>query len=317
VKALIVGDVHLADKPPSIRTETYCADILAKLIFIGTVVRDAALDYVIFAGDLFHVKAPSRTSHGLVYDVIGILRSYGVPVFIVPGNHDIRHDRLGTLTEQPLGVIFRSGAAFELNGQADVGVNYMLFGVPWLANWQTDLPPLLEDWQVSDAQLLVTHAPIVPPGQDRPFEVIDAGDWAAMMDRAGDVYYGHMHDADGAYEVGISRMVFCNQGALSRGSIHEGTLNRKPAVTLYDSERSGVERFTRIEVPHRPKEEVFRLTEKEAIEHKQERLDVFLESLAETKLATFSIEAVLAHIDTLDLDVVTAREIRECLEVAL
>lgn len=56
-----------------------------------------------------------------------------------------------------------------------------------------------------------------------------------MPSTSGVVYYGHIHENHGAYR--SAGMWFCNQGAISRGSLHESTLKRAPGVTLYDSER--------------------------------------------------------------------------------
>lgn len=318
MRGLLIGDVHLSDRPPSIRTEDYSRQILDKLWFTTELARDRTVDFVVFAGDLFHVKAPSRTSHRLVVEVLHVIEAFDMDVYIVPGNHDVRHDRLDTLGEQPLGVLFESGAAIKLVGLDD---NWPIFGVPWLSNWPEQLPEYMDEWQQWDAALMVTHAPIVPPGEDRPFEVIDATTWAHLMARGGDVYYGHMHDADGAYEVAPDGhnqpFIFCNQGALSRGSIHESSLARKPAVTIYDDSKEGLERFERIEVSHLPAAEVFRLGEKEVEDSRVERLDVFLDSLAETRLSVMSVEKILADLEGRDLDEATRREVVECLESVL
>jgi hypothetical protein len=317
LKVLLVGDVHLADRPPSIRTEAYSDHILKKLDFLIGVIRDRKPDAVVFAGDVFHVKAPSRTSHALMSDLIFILQQYECPVFVVPGNHDMRHDRLDRLRDQPLGVLIQSDMVMQLS-RTDWVCGLPLFGVPWLQDWQKELPQYMDDWQRSSAQLLVTHAPIVKPGEDRPFEVIDATAWASLMSRGGDVYYGHMHDPDGAYEAAPDGanmpFIFCNQGAISRGSLHESTLARKPAVTIYDSELDGVARFERVEVPHRPAAEVFRLTEKNVEDEKTERLDEFLTSIGSTSLEAVSIEKVKADLATRDLPKAVVAEILTCIE---
>jgi DNA repair exonuclease SbcCD nuclease subunit len=321
MRALIVGDIHLADRPPSIRTDDYAAQILAKLEFTVELAEDRGVDCVIWAGDVFHVKAPTRTSHALVRSVAELGQSYGVPWLIVPGNHDMRHDRLDTLDRQPLGVLFKAGA-ISLVGEAESNVDihprggaFKVFGIPWLYDWAHDLPTYVEEWQTSDAELMVTHAPIVKPGDTRPYDVIDAADWAAAMIRRGAVYFGHMHEADGAFQV--DEFTFCNQGALSRGSVHEMTLSRKPAVTIYDSEELYQRKFLRVEVPHLPAREVFLLAEKDNEEMRTDRLDEFLSGIGETRLDSVSIEAVREHVRGLGLQPAVEREVADCLEVAL
>lgn len=311
MKALLVGDIHLADRPPSIRTETYADDIVAKLEQTVELAEEHEVDFVVWAGDVFHVKTPSRTSHRLVQRAADIVKAYPVPCLIVPGNHDMQHDRLESLSSQPLGTLFKAGAA-PLVGDYE-GV---VFGIPWLYDWRRELLGYMDRWQESEARLMVTHAPLVPPGQSRPYEVIDAEDWAELMGRFGDVYYGHIHDPDGAFSVDVDGegwYGFCNQGAVSRGSVHESTLRRAPAVTVYDFERAWV----RIELEHKPAREVFRLEEKELGEAKTARLDEFLTSVERTSFAGLTVEAVLAHVETLGVEQRTKELLAEVLEEVL
>lgn len=311
MRVLLVGDIHLSDRPPSIRTEAYADQIFAKLEYTVGLREELKADAVVWAGDVFHIKAPSRTSHYLVQRTATLGKSYGVPWLIVPGNHDMQHDRLESLDRQPLGVLYRAGA-IPLIGEQEVA-GETLYGVPYLQQW-SDLRIALRGWREGSARLLVTHAPIFPPGETVPYEFIDAEDWGRQMERPGHVYYGHIHDLHGAYET--ENATFCNQGALSRGSLHESTLRRKPAVTLVETDEDGAIAFTRYEVPHLPAEEVFTLAEHRDDEARQERLDEFLSSVEGTTLRGLSVEAVLEHVKTMDLDEATLREVVECIEEA-
>jgi DNA repair exonuclease SbcCD nuclease subunit len=46
---------------------------------------------------VFHIKTPTRNSHALVQRTGEVLTSAGLPVLIVPGNHDLSNDRLDSL----------------------------------------------------------------------------------------------------------------------------------------------------------------------------------------------------------------------------
>lgn len=312
MKTLLVGDVHLADRPPSMRTDSYLDDILSKLLFTVDVAKklEPHLDAVIWSGDVFHTKTPHRTSHRLVQRVLEVGQQYPCPWLIVPGNHDLQHDRLDSLESQPLGTLFQSGSAVPLIGSHPT---LPLFGIPFLQDWK-DLHIHLQEFRKDTNRLLVTHAPIMPPGVSVPYEYIDATDWAEQQG-GGACYYGHIHDTHGSYGAGSVR--FCNQGALSRGSLHETDLRRKPAIALYDSEQLNENIFRRIEVPHRPIAEVMKLAEHEQEEAKIERLDEFLSRISDTTLESLSIEAVLQHLATLDLSQQTTQIVKESLEVAM
>lgn len=311
MRVLLVGDIHLADRPPSIRTETYTDDILDKLRYTKYLAEKKSVDAVVWAGDVFHVKTASRTSHALVQRTADIGGTYPCPWYIVPGNHDMQNDRIESITEtQPLGVLYKVGAKPLIKDIWALHDDLSLFGIPYLQDWK-ELPKWMEAWQRSDAKLMVTHAPIFPDGEDPPYDYIAASTWAELMVRPGDVYYGHIHDPHGTYRP-VDGFTFCNQGALSRGSLHEATLRRKPAVTLWEDGK-----FTRIEVPHKPVEEVFRLALKEANNERYQNLDEFLESVGSTTLEQLSVEAVQEFVKGLDLSKTTRTILDDALEEAL
>lgn len=303
MRAVCVGDIHLADRPPSVRTDSYADDILAKMQFAGQQAKNCKCDVIVYVGDIFHLKAPSRTSHGLVQRVIDTMQEPGIPVRIVPGNHDLMHDRLESIPTQPLGTLAKA-PGIELLIDADEEFPW-LFGIPYLQDWSDSLHLHMARWQDSDGQLMVAHAPIFPPRQEPLYDFISAADWARWMDAPGFVHYGHIHDQHGFYHV--DECTFANNGALSRGSLHEESLNRKPKITLWDDTTG----FSSIEVPCKPASEVFRLEEKQVADDQKVKLDEFLGAVGETKLVGLSLEEVLAKAKTMDLKPRTFQIIEE------
>lgn len=315
MKALLIGDIHLADRPPSIRTETYTEDILAKLQAAVDLAAEHGCEAIVSAGDVFHIKTPTRNSHALVQRTGEVLTSAGLPVLIVPGNHDLSNDRLDSLRKQPLGTLAKMNGIDLLIGPH---AEFPIFGLPYLHDW-AELPRWMKkyrDWADSQKAenfefwpLMVTHAPIFPPGEEPPYEFISGDDWAGLMEK-GDCYYGHIHDPHGCYRPDPSLPVaLCNNGAISRGSLHEATLKRKPQVTIWDS--AG---FHPLPLPFRPAEAVFRLKEKEDVDEKNTRVEEFLESVGKTSLDGLSIEEVHAQARTRGLNINTLALIEELLE---
>jgi DNA repair exonuclease SbcCD nuclease subunit len=317
-KLLLINDVHLADRAPSLRTDDYAEDVLTKLQLAVEIGKMRGCEAVIQAGDIFHIKRPDRTSHKLVQRTADVLTSAGLPVYIVPGNHDLSHDRLETIPSQPIGTLAKAEGIELLIGPHPT---LPVYGLPYQANWER-LPDLLKDYgqwaderhlkDMSWIPLLVTHAPIFPPGQEPPYDFIAAEDWANLM-LVGDCLYGHIHDSHGVYRTKVPTVTFCNMGALSRGSLHEATLRRKPTIAVWDSEVVG-ERFTLVEVPHRPAEEVFRLDIKEAQEERQSRVSEFLEEVGQVTLDNLTVEEVVAHAERLNLDQLVLQELRSVIE---
>lgn len=303
---MLLGDIHASDRPPSSCTDTYTDDLFGLLAAAVAVARERGVTAVISAGDVFHHKAPSRTSHKLVLRVIEAFRAFreatGNPVYVVPGNHDIQNDRLDSLrTTQPLGVVLESGEAELLGG---FKAPHPVFGVPWLQSFTDDVVAgVFAEWAeglavVPESQpyLVVTHAPLYPPGRELTFEYYPADRWAGAMGGRGQVYYGHVHEPHGVYEVGGVR--FCNNGSLSRGSLHEYNLTREIVVTLWDSATG---EFETVPLPARPASEVFRLREAQEVRDMAGSLDKFLAGISGTSLEVVSVESVQEHLRGADL----------------
>jgi hypothetical protein len=88
-------------------------------------------------------------------------------------------------------------------------------------------------------------------------------------------------------------------------------------VTLWDSTKSGTERFERIPVPYRPAEAVFRLHEKEDVDEKTSRVEEFLAEVGSTTLDGLSLEEVREHARTQKLSPATLALVEQLLEEVL
>ncbi len=296
---VLVNDVHLADRPPSSCTDTYLADLfdLIEAVFDLAARRSAAA--VIFAGDLFHIKTPGRTSHATVMRFIDICREAICRVLVVPGNHDMQHDRIESIMEsQPLGVVFASEAAHPLIGYtalAEAIISDPVYGVPWLKHFTPDtVAEALSDFRhqpIKGHKLVVTHAPLYPPGQELKYEYYPAAAWAEAMRHGDTVHYGHVHEPHGIYDVDGVR--FSNPGALSRGSLHEHNLKRGVQVAVWDSATGAT---THVEVPHKPASQVLRVAEAVQAKGDQAVYASFLDAVGSTSLPITSLEAVIDNI---------------------
>lgn len=320
---VLVNDIHLSDRPPSSCTGSYQDDLFALLGEVTRIAVERQAAGVIWAGDVFHHKTPGRTSHGTVIRLIDLVQQSGVPHWVVPGNHDMQHDRLDSIDEtQPLGVVIASGAVTVLDGWMDPldlnehgQFNQPVYGVPWLMRFDDDTVTAALDSYREHAEgqhaLVVAHAPLYPPGMELEYEYYPAKKWAEAMGRHGSVHYGHVHEAHRLYAV--DGVVFSNPGALSRGSLHEHNLTREVSVSIWDAQTGD---FEIVALPHRPAEEIFRLQEIGQIKTAQLKLDDFLGSIGQARIEITSIEAVMAHVSTLDIDEAVKAVVRELLEAA-
>lgn len=306
-KIVCVGDLHVTDRAPVHATESYTDDILEMLVWIADYAREIEADAVVWAGDVFHHKAPGRNSHELVLKMIRIVKYYlslGLEVWCTTGNHDVSNGVIELVRErQPLGVLYEAGLK-ELIGWHPT---LPLFGVPWRESWTEPGDPMkaLEGmhtgaiepgvpvWDASKV-LVVTHAPIYPPGQaeNQMFDLVPTAGpdgLSAAMRNVGYLYYGHIHEDHGVFEV--EGVTYANVGALSRGSLHEYNLQRKVQIAVWTEEG-----FTPVEVPHKPAQEVFKIAE--VVEERQNTmsLESFLSAVGQSTLDISSTGSVIEHI---------------------
>lgn len=309
MRFLLVGDVHLADRPPSVRTDTYTDDILAKVRWCAEYANQQQLDAVIYLGDIFHIKTPTRNSHNLVLRTAEAMQIYRGETWIVPGNHDLSQDRLDSLDSQPLGTL-------ALASRIQLAMGYIpeldVAAIPYMDDLEAFTQRCAAsagDIDIHAPSLIVTHQSIFPPGENPPYPHLKADELAAHWGST-PLAYGHIHDQHGFYQA--NGVWFCNNGAISRGSLHEETVKREPKVTIFDSKASACP-FISVDVPHKPAEEVFRLAEVVEQEQRAERLDAFLERVDGVTLTSLSLEAVLADAQT-RLDPPAYTELREIFE---
>jgi predicted phosphodiesterase len=292
---VLVNDIHLSDRAPASCTDTYLDDLFDLLEQVATLAqsKDAV---IVLAGDVFHHKMPNRTSHATVMRLIDWARLALVPVYGVLGNHDLSHDRVASIHEtQPLGVVMASGAIELLDGWEE-HEGLPIYGVPWQMTFDdTNVSEALADYRKDtrdgSPRLVVTHAPLYPPGQELTYEFYPASAWATAMGNKGTVHYGHVHEPHGIYQV--DGVTFSNCGALSRGSLHEHNLARTPSVAVWDSNTGQIEH---VALNAKPAAEVFRLQEVNAAKAEALNLTNFLDSVQNTRLDITTIHTVMQHV---------------------
>lgn len=321
-KILCVGDIHAMDRAPVNATESYMDDIIEMLRWTIDYAAKSHITVIVWAGDIFHHKAPSRTSHALVLRMISVLQyaaSKDVEIWAVTGNHDISNDVLASIQEkQPLGVLYQAGLKELVGWHPELPI----FGVPWRQDWTTNEDSAIEafrGWRQEEGPIIgetdivdpidisralaITHAPIYPPKDAENIQwdlVPTRGDKgiSAAMGGTGFLYYGHIHEDHGIFEV--EGVTYANMGAISRGSLHEYNLEReiKVAVWTDEVELGDDPYFKEIVVPHKPASEVFKIAQAEEKKAERLSLDEFLSDIGSTTLDISSTGSAIEHIRT-------------------
>lgn len=304
VRILLVGDPHLRDRPPSSCTDEYIDDLFHTLEYVAKIEKKINADAVVWAGDTFDHKQPGKTPHKLMLRVMETAALYD-NLYVIAGNHDLTQDRIETLFEQqPLGVLLESGYATFLDGWAEPnsrGRELPLYGVSWQQRWHHEgvAEEAFEAWREDAMQmsagtnadhLAVTHCAIYPPGQENEWDHFLASEMARVMNNEGSLYYGHIHEDHGIFEV--DGVTFANSGAISRGSLTEANRTRQIKVTLWEQGKG----FTQIPIPALPAERIFRLMEVDTKKADKLSLDNFLDDVGHSTVEITSIESLKSDI---------------------
>lgn len=264
MRILQINDVHLSDQAPRMRTASYREDILNKVHAAMLAAQERSVDVVVFTGDLFHRKNAAHTTHRTVQELRRILLDFGIPVRIVPGNHDEAHG--GGLDGQPLLSVLGDNVQLLEGDDPD----WPICGVPWDNRMEREggAAYIAEQINACNAPLVFAHAPLTlhpyPFGPEASGWVEIAALEPLLRDSALLVAHGHMHSGH-ARRRGPDGIEWSNPGALARATIGEDDIDREPAAALieyeYGAESARVEYLL---VPHRPAAEVFRLAQHEA-----------------------------------------------------
>ena len=291
-KMVIVGDIHLADRPPSSRKDTYRDDILNKLRWIVNYTNEQEdMEILLLLGDVFHIKRPDRNSHYLVQETASVLGDCRVPVWINVGNHDITADRLESIPSQPLGTLALHPNIHLLDGPTGHGV----YGVPYFdptpENFEAAVLKYQEAGGPEKHPFIAAHESIFPKKEEPIYDYISSEVWAEAFGNKWTAY-GHIHSrmrAGAFYQSGGSW--FCNNGAISRGSLHEETIHRELAITVFDPSKD--EPFTSVPIPYKEPEEVFDLGTAAVLKARVNSAEGFLQSLGSTELRYLTVEGIL------------------------
>lgn len=223
-------DVHMSDFTPSSRTDSWFESTLSELEQVGKIATKAKVDAVIDGGDFFDIKSPSRNSHNMVKEVTRIHLKYPCPVYSCVGNHDVKYGDIRFLGESPLGVLFESGVFRRLydTNEAIFG-DVRVVGVPYHGNRYD-----IERFRIpkkDERYLVVVGHVLASRSGGKMFESEDVLSYDQLVEVCpdADVFcFGHWHQDQGV--VNHKGKWFVNTGSMTRGSLTQDNLERKPCV---------------------------------------------------------------------------------------
>lgn len=302
IKFLTFTDVHISDNNPAFRSGNYKEDILNKLGQIGKVGKKLGVDFYLFAGDMFHLKPPSRNSHSLNNNLIQIFRGYGAPIYTTEGNHDIRYDSYETFEEQPLSVLYASNVLHQIRDKI-ISINncrIKLQGIPFQEN--PDLSKIKEKDTDYDLKISILHLYAGKKGGKLFKQKIFSYDELSSLNS--DIYVlGHYHIDQGVEKINKNNknQFFVNIGAISRGTTSEDDITRNPKICyvkadLYPDSTPEIKTQI-IKLNVKPVSEIFNLEEKKKENENIRETEIFVEELKK------EINSVESNVDIIEKEI--------------
>jgi len=311
VRISIIGicDPHFSAHNPSAWKVDYLEETLKTLEQVFLYAQKEHVDAIVWAGDIFHLKSPTRNPLWFVTSLIKILRKAGCPHYTIAGNHDLKWGSLEGLEGQPLELLIESGAMSLLDTES------VLF-----SNQETSLEIAGKSYEHGNAvepvfssqaqwKLAVGHywfgkntgtmfgEPVFGP------EYLEK--WAANV-----FLIGHHHEDQGIVEK--TGKYYCSQGSMSRTGAHKQDLTRKPAAVWMTFTKASFEgKVLRPKV--RAMEQLIDIRQREQIKKEEEEIEKFIETLKDNEMMGLDPKKIL---EEMNLDKEIKERVQRYLEEA-
>jgi len=298
---ITANDIHISDNGPRSRIDDFKKTMLNKIAQMRTACNKLNADAAIIAGDLYNLKNPARNSHRLNQELINEFRQFDCPVYMIEGNHDLTADRLESLKQQPLGVLFADRTLIQLRHEIieKNGKRVSIVGVPYTENLDlTTLDiPKKEDF-ISQICVMHLYASLKPGFLYR--ERLYGYNELSQM--SPDIFVlGHYHADQGIYEE--NNKYFINIGSMCRGVLSEDSLDHRPQIAYIkisvDDNKVSYQ-LQPIKLKIKPYHEIFDLEKRKEEIKEAKEIESFVEKLvSETveKSKDKSIENLISKLD--------------------
>jgi DNA repair exonuclease SbcCD nuclease subunit len=306
LKFLYMTDTHFRSERPVHRIDDVYKTQFEELGEISNLVLEHDLDFIVHGGDVFHTNRPS---HELVRDLIGWAKYTNVPIYVVPGNHDLQGYNPNSISSVGLGVLFESELFHQLDEKVFEEEKVYFKGVLPEVEPEGNISYMVDPMWDEYTRIIVSHNYVIPE-DSMMFSFIHP---EKVATNAQLILMGHYHKPFD-YTMAKARVTdntsiglpvkstyfdeqkygkarFINPGALSRWEID--SKDRIPTVLLIEIENG------KIDVKYIPltcakkAEEIFDLTKVENEKAKEDQLKSFMDSLQNTSFETNDIEQLV------------------------
>lgn len=298
---ITTNDIHISDTNPRARLDNYKATIIDKILQAKDHCIRLKADAALISGDLYNNKNPARNSHRLNQELIRVFKLFPCPIYMIEGNHDLTANRIESLEEQPLGVLFADKTLHQLRHEIleKDGKQISLVGVPYTQDLDIDTLDIPENIYTAQICLMHLNASLTSGGFFK--ERIYGYDELERL--SPDIFVlGHYHIDQGIYEK--NGKYFINLGSMSRGSQSEDNIQHLPQIghiKIVIKDNKTYFDIKPIKINIKPAEEVFDLVKKAEEKKESKNIEEFVEKLASEVIQKsdkkINVEDIMAQMD--------------------
>ena len=297
---LYLTDLHFTKNVPRRRKGDYVQDLMLKLADVGEIVRERQLPRVFLGGDLTHAAIVSLDLGDRMIDE---MESWGVPIYVCVGNHDVFGNSLKTLSSTWLGHIFRRSTVVQQLDAIYVGHiciravhyddgieeflqsrEYSLDSASYFFEKESERQAS-KPKRVAKRMVEIIHAMIVTEGMHPSARQVHPDD---VMTRADLILSGDYHPGWEEPHVRADGTVFVNPGAMCRRSVSESDCQRQVRAVILKADLS-VEYVALGSM--RPVEKAFDLEGAQTQKVWDSELSDYMTELAEAKVDRVDVRA--------------------------
>ena len=248
----------------------------------------------------------------MISALISVFEKSSVPVYIVPGNHDI-HGNLSTFESQPLNVLVKAGVMKVLCGKPvlfdNCDIKVSLNGIPFMP--ALDSKESAEKYNLdhfdSDIKISMFHQMVLP--DDKKF-FLDYVNFSDLRDINADVVVcGHYHEGFTPSMVPVENSsggftYFLNGGSITRGTAEQANFDKVPKFISLEVKNNGAVVPTIVAyvnaIPYVASDDVFDFNVIERNKKKQD-MHKFMEGLSEMESQSLSTQEPSGILNVLKL----------------
>ena len=292
------NDIHISDINPRARIDNYKEAILNKIAQWREACIKHKADAALCAGDIYNIKYPVKNSHRLNQELIEEFKKFPCPIYVIEGNHDLTADRLDSLKEQPLGVLFADKTLHQLRHEIieKEGHKVSLVGIPFSKDFNPKAL-LIPENKGYIAQICLLHIYSSFKAGNLFKEKIFGYDELSTL--SPNIFViGHYHVDQGIHEE--NGKYFVNIGSISRGSLAEDSLNHEPKLGLIQITDKKIA-VTTIKLNVKPAREIFDLAKKNEEEKENKEIELFVDKLSGETFKPLTENSIDTNIDTMNV----------------